>query len=707
MVAETDDPETARGNLIPYRHLFDSQTNSYSRAKPRIEVEDVKAAAAGRWLEVLSRVGGIPLDILDRRGHPCPQCGGTDRFSLSDPEAGSVFCRKCFSKKNGDGIAAVQWMTGKDFPETLRAIADYLGTTPPDANVRAVASLPAKSEDKLFATMDEAIAQYGYLGKPSQVWEYVDAAGEVIAATLRFDSDSGEKTIRPVCQTPDGRWKTGQADKRTIYNLPEVLNADTVYVVEGEKCCDAMRSLGFVATTSPGGANGAGKADWTPLAGKEVCILPDNDEPGGEYAKGVASMLAKLNPPARCKVATLATHVDGSPMPPKSDVLDWIEGHGDSAEPETIAANLREVVARAEVVEVRTGSDGAGSEAAATPPAKLAPIQKFTFRELKKAYPKLHPPVIDGLLREGETANIIAASKVGKSWMAYDLLLSVATGKPWLDRFNTSKGRVLLIDNELHRPTIANRIPAVGQALELFESDYHNELDVWPLRGNLRSLEDLHREFEDVDRGYYRLVIFDARYRFSSEIESENDNAATTRFYNTLDRLAEQTGSALALIHHSSKGLQSDKSVVDVGAGAGAQARAADCHLVLRDHEEEGIAVMDGAVRSFAPVKSLALRWQFPIWVPDLDTDASQLKGRLTGKEKRQLEQDAKAQHSFIKALLAGAATGNQIRKRTGFGYDRLNRVASQLEESGQITIEEVETDGKTVFEYHAVEGSV
>ncbi len=43
------------------------------------------------------------------------------------------------------------------------------------------------------------------------------------------------------------------------------------------------------------------------------------------------------------------------------------------------------------------------------------------------------------------------------------------------------------------------------------------------------------------------------------------------------------------------------KAMGGVGAGAGAQSRVADVHLVLRDHEEAGVAVVDAAVRSFAP----------------------------------------------------------------------------------------------------------
>lgn len=95
--------------------------------KPRIDVDRVRDAAAGRWLEILSAVGGISRELLDGRHHPCPLCRGTDRFRLVDRDAGAVLCNKCFTSRNGDGFAAISWVKGTDFLSAARAVADYLG----------------------------------------------------------------------------------------------------------------------------------------------------------------------------------------------------------------------------------------------------------------------------------------------------------------------------------------------------------------------------------------------------------------------------------------------------------------------------------------------------------------------------------------------------------------------------------------------------
>ena len=50
---------------------------------------------------------------------------------------------------------------------------------------------------------------------------------------------------------------------------------------------------------------------------------------------------------------------------------------------------------------------------------------------LLRTFPERRPSLIEGLLRKGETMNIIAAPKIGKSWLSLGLAFAVATGRPW------------------------------------------------------------------------------------------------------------------------------------------------------------------------------------------------------------------------------------------------------------------------------------
>ncbi|MCD4825945.1 MAG: helicase RepA family protein, partial [Phycisphaerae bacterium] len=114
----------------------------------------------------------------------------------------------------------------------------------------------------------------------------------------------------------------------------------------------------------------------------------------------------------------------------------------------------------------------------------------------------------------------------------------------------------------------------------------------------------------------------------------ENDNGAIAYLYNLIDRYAGQLQCAFVLIHHASKGNQSGKAVTDVGAGAGSQSRAADTHLILRPHEEEGITVLESAVRSWPPMEPLGLSWEWPLFTPTAEVDTSALLGVPKPKSK-------------------------------------------------------------------------
>jgi hypothetical protein len=262
---------------------------------------------------------------------------------------------------------------------------------------------------------------------------------------------------------------------------------------------------------------------------------------------------------------------------------------------------------------------------ALTPDDTTRPELK-TVAQLLTEYPELRRPVITGLLRQGETMNIIASPKTGKSWLALDLAFAVATGRKWLGQFQTAKGDVLILDNELHQETLADRIPKVASARSIALADIAETVVVDNLRGRLKDLLALGSYFRSIEPARFKIVVLDAFYRFLPAETDENDNATMAMLYNHLDRHARDLGCCFVLIHHASKGSQSSKAVTDVGAGAGSQSRACDCHLVLRPHEEEGVVVLDAAVRSWRPVEPLCLRWTFPVWTPAPELDPTALR---------------------------------------------------------------------------------
>jgi hypothetical protein len=281
-----------------------------------------------------------------------------------------------------------------------------------------------------------------------------------------------------------------------------------------------------------------------------------------------------------------------------------------------------------------------------------------SVRKLIADCPSMRAPVIHGLLRQGETMNLISAPKVGKSWLVTALAIAVASGRPWLGGFETEQGKVLIIDNELHGETIANRIPKVADGLAVRLEEFDEDVLIEDLRGRLCDLYSLGAYFEQFDPGSYRLVIIDAMYRALPSGTDENDNAEMANVYNVLDRYAARLGCSFVLVHHFPKGNQSSKTVTDVGAGAGSQARATDTHLIMRPHEVDDAYVLEAAVRSWPPVAPRVLRWEFPVWTPDDTLDPRALRRDRPRKTKSpnavgSAERDTWSPDSFVARFLS------------------------------------------------------
>lgn len=119
----------------------------------------------------------------------------------------------------------------------------------------------------------------------------------------RFDPRGQRKSFAPLTlwRAESGRlawsWKWPPAPV-PLYGLPELAARPDVpaCIVEGEKACDAARELlpGCVAVTWAGGAQAVQKADLAPLAGREVWIWRDNDEPGEQAERRLILRLREI-----------------------------------------------------------------------------------------------------------------------------------------------------------------------------------------------------------------------------------------------------------------------------------------------------------------------------------------------------------------------------------------------------------------------------
>lgn len=150
---------------------------------------------------------------------------------------------------------------------------------------------------------------------------YVDSDNTPLFTKERYRKKDGSKgyayshvvngiTIKTMPEYPNGT---------PLYNLHRLAKypKHPVYLVEGEKCVDALTKLKILATTS-GGASSEDRANWQPLAGREVIAWADNDDAGLGYIQRATEKLSALNATVK------QIDIDALHLVAKGDCVDWL-----------------------------------------------------------------------------------------------------------------------------------------------------------------------------------------------------------------------------------------------------------------------------------------------------------------------------------------------------------------------------------------------
>jgi len=331
-----------------------------------LTAENVKKAVvvAGRGAEVLRDVAGIQAELLDGKHHPCPNCGGKDRFRVVDVRAGEVFCNHgCFGgRKKADVLAVVQTMRDVTFSEAVQMVAEYVGVKALGDNLRdshfsfskkhyvknetenekIVKKPPCKPKHDLVPEKPKAAR------KPVRVthYDYEDGAGLPHLRVTRWDYADGTKEVRPSHWDAErGEYVPGIAGQlRVPFNAVEVKEAEIVFFVEGEKCAAALKAYltqEVLAEMNPpcfpdevavtcviGGVNGFTQELAVWFLGKTVYILPDHDNPGYRFAwevkRKIEQAAVKHERPSQVTVFRWQPET-----PEKWDIADALEEYPD------------------------------------------------------------------------------------------------------------------------------------------------------------------------------------------------------------------------------------------------------------------------------------------------------------------------------------------------------------------------------------------
>ena len=190
------------------------------------------------------------------------------------------------------------------YEQFIDKLRDHGSTVNETGTDRAVAQCPAHPDARPSLSISSRDDDKGIVINCHAGCDYTAVLDALGLTPIDLYDDKRMRSIWGPQQTyvyDDGRLVYRKRDKtfpqggnlkgRTLYHASLLAGASVVYVVEGEKDVQTLEAIGSTATCSAMGAGKAHLADWSPLAGKYVTIIADNDKPGFAHANDIAELL--------------------------------------------------------------------------------------------------------------------------------------------------------------------------------------------------------------------------------------------------------------------------------------------------------------------------------------------------------------------------------------------------------------------------------
>jgi len=464
--------------------------------------------------------------------------------------------------ESGDGVGGISKVLKEGRGWTMQEVADYFESylTPdyvaPPENIVKLNNNPQNFQvTNTTATngfqqpeQKPVKQQIGPNTPYEDEYTYTDEHGEVLVTVRKyFDRDETGEIVRNDSGKPKKQFRQfmngrqGLPEPRPLYNIPNILAADKVIWVEGEKCADALTELGYAATCTIGGSgmlseNTAHKFDFSPLRNKEVILWPDNDEAGKRLAKIVEAQAKQAG-----AKSTLMLHIPAS-KPEKWDAADAIEE-------EFSVSNFLQ-----------------SHENKVKKPINLLD-NSLLVNEYFVGSPPQQKFLIGDTLPLGVPVVFAAAGDSGKGMMTLDLAMKVASGASMQNAFGglvAEHGDAIILTaeddkDEMHRRI--SRLDPMG-----YREHYDHKLRVLPLPNLggvfpiMMKVDNSYEVGPDFSRIYdqmlemdnLKLIVIDPLASFV-HADVNADPAAGAAFMGLLAQMATETGATVMVNHHMAK----------------------------------------------------------------------------------------------------------------------------------------------------------
>lgn len=166
-------------------------------------------------------------------------------------------------------------------------------------------------------------------------YDYTDECGKVLYQVERLEP----KAFRQRRPQSNGGWAYNglSAVRKVPYRLQHLTQQTSaiIFITEGEKDADNLAAIGLIATCTAGGAGKWDDGLTQFFVGRDVVVLPDNDQAGEKHCNMVVKKLA----PVVSSIRVLKLPSLGE----KGDVSDWLDGGGTADELVNLAMEQKAV----------------------------------------------------------------------------------------------------------------------------------------------------------------------------------------------------------------------------------------------------------------------------------------------------------------------------------------------------------------------------
>lgn len=575
-----------------------------------------------------------PRAILSQRdariGDSSGQRGASMSIALTPGEAGQWLDHATGDK--GDVFTLIERaLSLSSFQQVLTEAEAILGNTPTDRQIVRKNVLQSQEEAEKPVVIDTI--EYIYRSRE----------GRRIATVYRDTLSNGKKTFR-VHRSSDSTYAA--PDPRPLYRLPDLVSADQIVLCEGEKCADALNSVGIVATSAMFGSNTAlTKIDWSPLAGKKILLWPDNDDAGKAYMDRVKPVLE-----------TLGCSVKGINIP-QDKPKGW-----DAADAAEAGEDIRALMDQAGGIKRKLPIMSIGDLAHMKPPEWL----------------------IEDLLVEGGMSSIYAPSETFKSFIALDMALSISAGYNWRGRETVSGPVVYLIGEG-----VAGWPSRVFAWLAHRADDHEPEFWTIPTSIALTEKDDAEALIEAIKSVCEEpvMVVIDTLARNFGEGD-ENSTKDMNAFVSAIDHIRTALKTHVMLIHHTGKDIERG------GRGSSVLRAALDTEMQIVRPDPEGFSITFKVTKQKDTEKSQPLQFEMrkieaihPITKETISSLAPVLTEVVAKKPVELNESDQKV----LKYVREKVRSTKEVAAKFSISERGARKKLRKIEDTGQILSNDVE----------------